>query len=59
MRAKFFFITAWPSLISTGQWPSTGMGQDAVLGQEAIRQRDEEGAADAMREHLMFVAFRA
>jgi GntR family transcriptional regulator, transcriptional repressor for pyruvate dehydrogenase complex len=26
---------------------------------EAIEQRDEDGAAEAMREHLMFVAFRS
>jgi DNA-binding FadR family transcriptional regulator len=32
-------------------------GHRAIL--EAIEQRDEDGAAEAMRGHLMFVEFRS
>jgi GntR family transcriptional regulator, transcriptional repressor for pyruvate dehydrogenase complex len=45
------------SLARPGRAGRSLAGHQRIL--EAIEQRDEDGAAEAMREHLMFVAFRS
>jgi GntR family transcriptional regulator, transcriptional repressor for pyruvate dehydrogenase complex len=45
------------SLTRPGRPERSLAGHRRIL--EAIEQRDEDGAAEAMREHLMFVAFRS
>lgn len=45
------------SLARPGRAQQSLAGHRRIL--ETIEQRDEDGAAEAMREHLMFVAFRS